>query len=347
MVKAFILLVLCLALLTSCATDPQIEIYATGLNQPRGMAFNARGHLYVAEAGAVDPADTSTVTPKINQSSRVVQIAPDRRIVPVVEGLPFTNYVVAGDIGATDVVILDEVLYVLTGEGYDDQRSRMVLRLTADSLLQPVASIRSFVESSGALDSLMEASAAHAANPFAMIAAPDGEEFYISDGASGRVLRMTKEGALSLWAEWPQMPPLTGLTFGPDGHLYVAMLSAFPFGPGQGAVLRTETSGALAVAVPDLTMPVDVAFDASGAMYVLEISSGPAPPRLYAPHSGRLLRIEEEGTHTLLLTEIPYPTAMAFSPQGDLYLAVNGAFSAPGEGAIWKMSCRMLGAKRC
>jgi hypothetical protein len=325
-------------LFAACTGSPQIEIVATGLSQPRGMVLDADGNLYVAEAGAVDPEDNSTITPKINHSSRVVRIGPDREITPVIENLPFTNYIVAGDIGATDVAMLDGTLYILTGEGYDDELSRSVLRLAEDGAFRPIASIRRFIEFITPIDSLMGAGAGHAANPFAIIAAPDGETFYISDGASGRILKMTRDGVLSLWAEWPNTPPLTGLAFGPDDHLYVAMLSALPFGPGNGAILRAESDGELAIVVSGLTMVIDVAFDAAGVMYVLEISSGPTPTQLYAPVSGRLLRIEEDGTQTVLLEELNHPTAMIFSPQGDLYLAVNGAFSAPGEGAIWKVS---------
>lgn len=327
-------------LLTSCTRSPRIEIFAAGLNQPRGMAFDAAGNLYVAEAGAVDPDDDSTITPKINHSSRVVRIGPDRKITPVVDGLPFTNYVIAGDIGVADLVVLDDTLYILTGEGYDDRLSRAVLRLAEDGRLETVASIRRFVEFLTPMDSLMGAGASHAVNPFAMILAPNRESFYISDGASGRVLKMTLDGVLSLWAEWPNTPPFTGLAFGPDDHLYVAMLSALPFGPGNGAILKADDE--LIIVVPDLTMVVDVAFDPDGAMYILEISSGPTSTQLYAPNSGRLLRIEEDGMQTVLLKELNYPTAMIFSTQGDLYLAVNGAFSAPGEGAIWKVNRKLI-----
>lgn len=334
-------------LLASCTGSPQIEVVARGLNQPRGLALDATGNLYVAEAGVVDPTDDSTISPQINHSSRVLHIAQDGTITPVVEGLPFTNYIVAGDIGAADVALLDGDLIILTGEGYDDALSRMVLRVDADGAPQPIASIRAFVEFITPMDSMMGAGASHAANPFAMIVAPNGETVYITDGASGRILQMTGDGVLSLWGEWPNTPPLTGLAFGTDGNLYAAMLSALPFQAGNGAVLRAAQDGELTVAVPDLTMAVDVAFDAAGRMYVLEISSGPTPTQLYAPNSGRLLRVEADGAQTVLLDELNYPTAMIFSPQGDLYLSMNGAFDTSGEGEIWKVPCQIFSAKKC
>jgi len=35
---------------------------------------------------------------------------------------------------------------------------------------------------------------------------------------------------------------------------------------------------------------------------------------------------------------------MAFSRAGDLYIAVGGAFTAPGQGSILKVPCAALGA---
>jgi hypothetical protein len=43
-------------------------------------------------------------------------------------------------------------------------------------------------------------------------------------------------------------------------------------------------------------------------------------------------------------TGLNQPRGMAFDDSGDLYIAVNGAFSAPGQGAILKLACGALGA---
>jgi DNA-binding beta-propeller fold protein YncE len=59
-----------------------------------------------------------------------------------------------------------------------------------------------------------------ASNPFALAAAPDDSTLYVADGASGRVLRVALDEQISVLAALPQMPPLTGLAFGPDGKLY-------------------------------------------------------------------------------------------------------------------------------
>jgi sugar lactone lactonase YvrE len=182
-----------------------------------------------------------------------------------------------------------------------------------------------------------------AANPYAMVSAPDRRALYVADSASGRVLRVTLDGDIRVFAELPNMPPLTGLAFAPDGKLYFADFSTLPHAPGSGAIWAADPSGKLAVAVGGLTMPIDVGFDSAGTMYVLEFGDGRQRGQPYAD-GGRLLRIEGDETQTVVLDRLNYPTAMAFSRTGDLYIAVGGAFTAQGQGEILKVQCYALGA---
>jgi hypothetical protein len=121
------------------------------------------------------------------------------------------------------------------------------------------------------------------------------------------------------------------------------MFSALPHRAGSGAIWAADPTGKLAVAAARLTMPVDVAFDGGGAMYVLEFGDGKRPDQPYAAGTGRLLRIESDGVHTVVLDRLNYPTAMLFSPAGDLYIAMNGAFTAPRQGTILRVPCLALG----
>ena len=337
-----ILVLLVIPLLSSCATRSIAEPFVTGLNQPRGMAFDGAGNLFVAEAGALAPGAPSNVSPQINHSSRVVRIAPNRQMNNVVDNLPYTNYVEAGDTGAADVAFINGTLYVLTGEGYDDQLSRMVLRVQPGAPPQPVANLRRFAEGTVPMAEQM-ISAGPPSNPYAMAAMPDGSALYVADGASGRVLRVTPDGRIRIAAELPNQPPMTGMAFGPDGKLYVTMFSRRPHTPGSGEIWTIASDDQLAISMKDLTMPIAVRFDAAGAMYVLEFSDGRQPSNPYAPNAGRLLRIGHDGAKTVVLDRLNYPTAMVFSRAGDLYIAVNGAFSGPGEGAILKVPCGQLG----
>jgi hypothetical protein len=153
---------------------------------------------------------------------------------------------------------------------------------------------------------------------------------------------MEADGSLRIVVELPHRPPLTGLAFNAQGELYFAVLSELPFQAGNGAIWKVDGEGTSQVVIPNLTMAIDVGFDSQGTMYILEFSSGPTETQLYAAHSGRLLRMAEDGTPTVVLDRLNYPTSLAFSPAGDLYVAVNGAFTAPGEGAILRLPCRKM-----
>jgi sugar lactone lactonase YvrE len=332
---------LAMGVLSMCTARPVAQPFVTGLDQPRGMAFDGDGNLFVAETGARATSAADGRSADTNHSGRVSRITPDGQRTTVVDGLPFTYYEVNGDIGVADVVFEGGALYALTGEGYDDQLSRRVLRVAPGEPPQVVASILSFAI--GMSTSVEQAIGSVTSNPYAMAVRAGDHAFYVSDGASGRILRVTLDGKIRVFAEFPNMPPLAGLAVGPDQRLYVALFSLWPHTPGSGEIGAVDPAGERAIVLHDLTMPIDVGFDVSGAMVVLEFADGRQPEQPYAPHSGRLLRIAGNGERTVIDDRLHYPTAMAFSPAGDLYIAAGGAFTAAGEGAIVKIPCHALG----
>ncbi len=329
-----------LEFLAGCAPQPVASLVARGLNQPRGMAFDSDGHLFVAETGAYTADEVHDGPPGSNHSGRVLRIDSDRRITPVMEALPFTQQKINGDTGVTDVAVLDGDLYVLIGEGLDDNLSRRLLQASSTGRARRVANLLDIVtQTTTAQD--MDVGRIKA-NPFAMIAAPDGAAFYVSDGASGRILHVELDGDVRVFAETPGMPPLAGMSFGPDGRLYVAVFSHWPHTPGSGAIWAADSTGGLTPAVAGLTMPIDVAFDKAGSLFAIEFSDGRNMEKPYAAWSGRLLRIAPDGAQTVLLDHLNYPTAMLFSPTGDLFIAVGGAFTGAGHGAIIKLACQAI-----
>jgi sugar lactone lactonase YvrE len=303
------------------------------------MAFDASGNLYVAEAGTRSSTEAGEPSAGINYSGRVVRIGPDRQLTPHVEGLPYTHYPETGDSGAADVAWLADELFVLTGEGYDDLLSRAVLRQTSAGAPQPIASLLNF--SLGMATSQELQMGIVSSNPYAMVAGEHDGKLYVSDGASGRIFQITQDGDIRVFAELPMMP-LAGMAFGPDGRLYVALFSLRPHTPGSGEVWAADPAGRLARVVQGLTMPIDVGFDDTGALYVLEFAHSVESEQPYAPDSGRLLRIVAQGAPEVVLDRLNFPTALAFSPAGDLYLTIGGAFTPAGRGAILLVPCRAL-----
>lgn len=125
---------------------------------------------------------------------------------------------------------------------------------------------------------------------------------YATDAGANDLLRVNlANGDLTLYASFPQLPnPLynpqqptsfqnrperdpvpSGITVGPDGALYVALMTGFPFPGGHSGIWRLEDrnnngnvldAGEITKVVEGLSSAISVAFDAKGTMYTSEYS---------------------------------------------------------------------------
>jgi hypothetical protein len=74
-----------------------------------------------------------------------------------------------------------------------------------------------------------------------------------------------------------------------------------------------------------------VAFDHDGNLYALETDTVAGFPGPQAAGSGMVVRINDDGSYTIIATGLTFPTAMTFGPDGALYIS-NGAFGVPVPG---------------
>ena len=78
-----------------------------------------------------------------------------------------------------------------------------------------------------------------------------------------------------------------------------------------------------------------LAFDECGALYALEMSvKGGGGP---APNTGEVVKIQGS-RRTLIASGLNFPTGMAFGPDGNLYVSINGLGGPPGSGQILKIT---------
>jgi hypothetical protein len=111
------------------SSPPSVQTYATGLTNPRGLAFGPDGNLYVAEAGTggeQTPADIDPGCPDMvniyspyvaGYSGRVTRVLADGTTQTVAAGLPSMTDAYGGSYGPTDVAFIGDKLYVLIEMG--------------------------------------------------------------------------------------------------------------------------------------------------------------------------------------------------------------------------------------
>jgi hypothetical protein len=133
------------------------------------------------------------------------------------------------------------------------------------------------------------------------VAVRGGYAYATDAGANDLVRANLANGELTLYASFPQLPnPLynsqqptgfqnrperdpvpSGITVGPDGALYVALMTGFPFPQGHSGIWRLEDRnnngnvldpGEMTKVVEGLSSAISVAFDAKGTMYTSEYS---------------------------------------------------------------------------
>jgi hypothetical protein len=135
-------------------------------------------------------------------------------------------------------------------------------------------------------------------------------------------------------------PLPSGVARAPDGTLVVAHFGTAPFGPagqaGTGRLVQVAPDGRWQPLYENLRFPVGVAFSPTGLLFVAELASGyDVGGQRFLPSSGRVLALgPEPNRRRTVVRDVDYPTALAFSPNGDLYVTEGGVFRGPGEGRI-------------
>ncbi len=317
----------------------EYEVVLDGLNEPRGLWILTDGTLCVAEAGTLAEGQTVREGPTANRADTGSVSCVDTAGVRerVIEQLPYVLYNVTGvTTGPADVAEMDGELYLLTGEG-EGRLARKLLRIT-DQAVPPevVADFMAFATATAEPDLFDEVTIF--SNPYAMIPDPGNRRLLVTDGATGQVMAAGLDGDIELFADVPGHEVLTGIARGPDGLVYVASFSQLPHAFGDGAVLRLFPDGSSTIAVDNLTTPIDLAFDASGRLYVLEFLNGAKSSDPYRGKTGRLIRLEPQGARwaagNVLVQDLPFPTALLIDGQDRIHISVRGAFSPPNSGLV-------------
>ena len=302
------------------------ETVATGLRNPRGLAFGPDGALYVAVAATAGLRDVRAgqhgVNASVGKTARVVRIEPGERRRAVLENLPSikTTY---DTLGAAAIAVSGDEMYVLTSAGGrpigDPTYDNAVLRYRTSGPAEVVANISAFKLDRPPPSRIEDLRAdVEGGVPFGMTAL-DGQ-LYVSDGNHETITEIAPDGSMRRVIEHPTSDRvLVGLTTGPDRALYVAEFGAQPRTDASGSITRVTLAGEQSTVWDGLTAAIGVAFGHDGAMYALEFSSGARTER-----TGRLLRRSSGDEVSVIAAGLNFPTALTVGPEGDVYVSESG-----------------------
>jgi hypothetical protein len=351
----------------SAAHDSELEVVASGLDNPRGLDFGPWGALYVAEAGrggegpCIGSAEEGGLQ-CVGASGAITKVwhGKQRRVL---EGLPSiaaqgspatpeSPEVLAGSdaLGPNDISFSGFRAYFPVGLGgdpalRDDELGPLGPEFGQLYKASPFHGVRA-VADLAAFEAAEDPDEVELNSNPTSVLARHGRQYVVDAGAND-LLKVGATGRISPLAVFPAQtfppdldPPAepefdavpTAVVRGPDRALYVSQLTGFPFIPEAANIYRVDKRGGEPeVYASGFTNVTDLAFGRDGSLYVVEIATNGI---LSGDPTGALKRIAPDGSvsEDLANGELEAPYGVTVSRKGSIYVSTHS--TEPGAGEV-------------
>ncbi len=294
--------------------EPQISIVAEGLYYPAGMALLPGGSVLIAEAGG-----------RSERSAGVSLLQRDGSLGRLISGIPSTFS--KDNLPSAPVMAVspdaETLVLALAGSQFYSLPRVMAQGLPASALAPADLARRQAGRGGVFLLHPFDIAFDHSGALLATDAAGNG---LVVEGEDGSIRHLHRFAALEnpdhAGGRLEALP--TGLARHGDSH-YVTLFGGCPHVPNSGKLVEITSDGRQKTLVAGLNMPIDVAVDGAGDLWILEFALL-APPNdcftdlLEQNPSGRLSRINGQGLLETILDDLRFPVGLLPLPDGGLYI---------------------------
>jgi hypothetical protein len=285
--------------------------FVTGLEGASGSTVGPDGALYVTEgaAGRVSRVDTTT-----------------GELTTLVSGLP-PSIPQIGVGGAMDVAFLDGTAYVLTtlvGPDVGGGGVAGIYRVDGPASSSPIADIGAYSIANPPSTAFFVPSGVQ----YALETFRGG--FLVTDGHHNRVLRVTLDGEVTAFKTFGNIVP-TGLEVH-GNTVYMAEAGPIPHLPEDGKVITIDANSREVTEIGSGgRLLVDVEFGLGRTLYALSQGfwDGPMDGAPADPFTGSLVKVNANGSFTVLATALNIPTSFEFIG--------NTAYVVSLTGDVWRI----------